>query len=188
MSAQRMDPEPTHARKEREREREEPFGSSGRTSHETSSALPAQRPSGDGRSVPDLVRELSHEGADLVRQEVALAKAEMNEKIDTFQRNLISIAVGGAFLIAALLYGLWAVNSGVTLVLDQFVAPETAIWLAPLILGAVLGLIGWGMIQSSKESIEREGLMPETTMKTLEDDTRWARSKASEIKREMKHG
>ena len=187
MSADRTDTERTGTRKERVREREEPFGT-GRARREPSSVAPVPRSSSDGRSVPELVRELSHEGADLVRQEVALAKAEMNEKIDTFQRSMISIAVGGAFLIAALLYGLWAVNSGVTLVLAQFMAPEMAIWLAPLILGAVLALIGWGMIQASKESIKREGLTPQTTKETLRDDTRWARSKASEVKREMKHG
>jgi hypothetical protein len=157
---------------------------------ETTTTTPttADRPRSDGRSVPDLVRELSHEGADLVRHEVALAKAEMTEKLDTFQRNLGTIAVGSAFLVAALLYGLWAVNSGVTLLLAQFMDAQTAVWLAPLILAAALGLIGWGMIAAAKSSIRREGVTPHATKETLEEDARWARSKARDVKREMKHG
>lgn len=147
-----------------------------------------ERGRGDGRSVIDLVRELSHEGTDLVRQEVELAKAELNEKLDTFQSNLVTIAVGSAFLVAALLYGLWAVNSGITLVLARFMDAQTAIWLAPLLLAAALGLIGWGMIAAAKSAIRREGVIPHATKETLEEDARWARSKAREVKREMQHG
>lgn len=142
----------------------------------------------DGRSVPDLLRELSSEGADLVRQEVALAKTEMSEKLDLFQRNMISMVVGGTFLLAALLFGLWAVNTGVTALLTLFVAVEVAVWLSPLILAIALAAIGWGMIQKGKQAISREGLTPQRTMDSLEDDKRWAQSKARELKEDVKHG
>ena len=142
----------------------------------------------DGRSVTELLRELSTEGADLVRQEVALAKAEMTEKRAIFQRNLVSIAMGGAFLLAALLTGLWAVNRGLTALLGQFMGLEIAVWLSPLILTVVLGAVGWGMIQKGKSTLSEEGLTPQKTKATLKEDKRWAQRKVREVKEDMKHG
>lgn len=143
---------------------------------------------GSGRTVPDLIRELSAEGADLVRQELALAKVEMSEKADLFQRNLVSIALGGAFLLAALLILLWAVNSGLTSLLAGFVALDVAVWLSPLILAVVLGLVGWGMISKGKKGIKREGLAPSRTTETIREDTRWVRRKVRALKEEVDNG
>jgi len=140
------------------------------------------------RSIGDLLRELSSEGADLVRQEVALAKAEMDEKLSVFQRNMVSIAMGAAILLAGMLAALWAVNRGLTALLTLFVPVEVAIWLSPLILAVALGMIGSGMIQKGKTAIAREGITPHHTKETLQDDKRWAQRKAHEVKEEMKHG
>lgn len=145
-------------------------------------------PRADGRSVPDLLRELSSEGADLVRQEVALAKAEMQEKMVVFQRNLVSIAVGGALMLASLLTGLFFVNRGLTALLAQVMGVETAVWLSPLILTVVLAAAGWGMIQKGKNALGDEGLTPQKTKATLTEDKRWAQAKAREVKEDFKHG
>lgn len=142
----------------------------------------------DGRSVPELIRELSSEGADLVRQEVALAKAEMNEKMAVFQRSMVSMAMGGAFMLAALLTGLWAVNRGLTALLTQVMGLEVAVWLSPLILTVVLAAVGWGMIQKGKSAMSDEGLAPKKTQATLREDKRWAQRKAREVKEEIRHG
>jgi hypothetical protein len=140
------------------------------------------------RSLPELLRELSGESAELVRQEVALAKAEMSEKLETFQRSALVMAVGGALMLAALLTALWAVNQALTALLATFMALGVAVWLAPLILTAILAIVGWSMIRGGRERMKEEGLRPERTERTLREDGRWARSKAREIREEMTDG
>src|SRR5688572_5769992 len=99
------------------------------------------------RSMAELLRELSTESGDLVRQEVDLAKAEMREKMEVFQRGMVSIGIGSALLLAALLTGLWALNTGLTTVLANMMGLDVALWLSPLILTAVLAGIGMAMIK-----------------------------------------
>ena len=68
---------------------------------------------------------------------IALAKAEMNEKLDVFQRSGVSMAIGGALLMAALLTVLWAVNAAVTTLFAQFMEPAIAVWASPLVLARI---------------------------------------------------
>lgn len=144
------------------------------------------RPTEPKSSVPDLIRRLSSEGADLVRQEVALAKAEVNQKADVFQRNLVALGAGAAMMLAGLLFALWALNTGVVAALVQVMDPDVAIWLSPLILALVLLGAGWGLIAKGKNAIADEGLMPDETRDSLEEGGRWARRKAEHIKEEVK--
>lgn len=146
------------------------------------------RISGDTRSVPQLLRELSQEGADLVRQEFALAKAEMEEKVTVFRRSSVSMAIGGALLLASLLIFVQAVNYGLTALFAQFMALDIAVWLAPLILAVALAAIGWGVFKGGKERMQEEGIAPHETQETLEEDQIWARRKAHEVKEEIRHG
>lgn len=139
----------------------------------------------DGRSVAHLLRELSGEAADLARLEIELAKTEMYEKIDVFQRGTRSMIIGGAVLLAGLLSGLWALNLALTTVLAQFMAVEWAVWLSPLILAVLFSAIGWGMIQSGKHRVSKEGVAPTRTRDSLREDRDWARRKAQDVKQEM---
>lgn len=158
-------------------------GPAGRAVHEA-----RHGPREDGRSIVELLKELSGDSGTLVRQEVELAKAEMREKLDVFQKSMISMAIGGAFLLAALLTGLWAVNQGLTALLAQFTSLELAVWLAPLLLTVVLGAIGWGIAKGAKEEMASEGIKPQQSTDSLREDRRWAREKVQEVKEEMTHG
>src|SRR5690606_16190095 len=142
----------------------------------------------NGRTMTGLLRELSIESGTLVRQEIALAKAEMREKMDVFQQSMVSMGIGGVLLLAALLTGLWAVNMGLTALLTQVMGVEIAVWLSPLILTVALAAIGWGMIKGGKEKMAQEGIAPRRTASTLEEDKRWAQSKLHEVKEEITHG
>lgn len=142
----------------------------------------------DGRSVADLLRELSSETVHLVRQELELAKAEMREKFHVYQRSMMTMGAGAVLLLAALLTGLWAVNTGLTALLAQSMDLGIAVWLSPLILTVVLGAMGWGMIGGAKKRMKEEGLVPQQTTTALRDDKRWAKRKAHEIKEDITHG
>lgn len=132
---------------------------------------------GDARSIGDLLRELSLEGRTLVRQEVELAKTELAEKVSVYSRNAVSMAVGGALLLVALMAVGTAVIYGLIVLFDQFLPFEVAVWLGPLMFGAVIGLVGWSMIRKGRERMADEGLMPQRTVETLREDKDWLKSK-----------
>ena len=142
----------------------------------------------DGRSMVDLLRQLSNESGNLMRQEIELAKAEMRQKMGVFQQSMVSIGIGAVLLVGALLTFLWALNTGLTALLAQIMSLELAVWLSPLILTAALAACGWALLKQGRERMADEGLVPRRTATALREDTRWAGAKVHEIKEELTHG
>jgi len=156
-----------------------------RAQAEAAAARADNRTYGDGRarttdgharrSPGSLIRELATDGRDLVRLELELAKTEMREKVEVYERNAMKMAMGGGLLLAALVFGLTALNNGLTVVLSEWMGLEIGAWLAPLLLFVVIAAIGWGMISSARDRMQRESLKPRRTIETLKDDKRWAK-------------
>lgn len=139
------------------------------------------------RSVPQLFRELADEGVDLVREEIALAKAEMNEKLESYRKATMSMGAGGAMLLAALLTLLWTANRGLTALLTLWVGLDVAVWLSPLVLTVVLGAIGASLLGAGKKRMKSESLTPRRTKATLQENARWMKAKAHEMRTEGKN-
>ncbi len=125
------------------------------------------------RSLPTLLSDLSRETIELVRQEIALGRAEISEKISTAERGLVSIAIGAAILLAGVFILLQAIVNGVAMVLP----PELAPWLAPLIVGIVIAVIGYIMVKSGSSRLQPDNLMPQRTMDSLRRDKAVAQEK-----------
>ena len=110
----------------------------------------------------------SHETAvELIRQEIALARAEISQKISTAEKALVAIAIGAAIILAGLMLVLQAVVNGVA----QLLPPEQAPWLAPLLVGVIIAAIGYAMIRSGRTHLQPENLAPRRTMESLRRDT-----------------
>ncbi|MFC7515996.1 MULTISPECIES: phage holin family protein [Oxalobacteraceae] len=118
------------------------------------------------KSLAALLSDLTRDMVDLVRQEIALARAEMSTKIGSAQAALTSVAIGAAILLAGLFIILLAVVKGVEMILPPSVAP----WLAPLIVGAVVVVIGYVMLKGGSSKLTAENLMPNKTMDSLKRD------------------
>lgn len=118
------------------------------------------------KSLAALFSDLTRDIVDLVRQEIALARAEMSTKIGGAQAALTSVAIGAAILLAGLFIILLAVVKGVEMILPPSVAP----WLAPLIVGAVVVVIGYVMLKGGSSKLTAENLMPNKTMDSLKRD------------------
>ncbi len=133
----------------------------------------------DDRSIGQLLKELTHESSLLLKQEVDLAKTEMSEKVSRVGTNLGHVAVGGAvaFLgaIALLLFAVY----GLTSLMDQFLPLGAAVWLAPLIIGAILAGVGYSMIKKSLETLKRESVAPKKTTQSLQENKAWLKEKIS---------
>jgi predicted phage tail protein len=125
------------------------------------------------KSLPTLFSDLTRETVDLVRQEIALARAEMSEKVSTAQGAITSVAIGAAILLAGLFIILQAVVNAVAMVLP----PEMAPWLAPLIVGAVIAIIGYAMLKGGSSKLQPSNLMPHRTLDSLRRDKAVAEEK-----------
>jgi drug/metabolite transporter (DMT)-like permease len=118
------------------------------------------------RSLIGLVSDLWRETSALFRAEAELAKVELSEKVSQIQTAIVSLAVGGAILLAAVLLLLdAAVNA-----LAQVLPPEQAPWLAPLIVGVVVGIIGFIALAKGRRDLEARSLAPTRTMHSLRRD------------------
>ncbi|HJQ62536.1 MAG TPA: phage holin family protein [Burkholderiales bacterium] len=118
------------------------------------------------RSLIGLVSDLWRETSALFRAEAELAKVELSEKVSQIQTAIVSLAVGGAILLAAVLLLLdAAVNA-----LVQVLPPEQAPWLAPLIVGVVVGIIGFIALAKGRRDLEARSLAPTRTMHSLRRD------------------
>jgi uncharacterized membrane protein YqjE len=123
---------------------------------------PPDAPARDERSLGDLFSELSQEVTTLMRQEVALAKAELNEKVSQLTSGGVFVAAGGFVAYA----GLLAIIAAIIMLLALFMVP----WLAALIVGVVVAIIGYALLQKGLNDIRSATSPPERTVQSLEDD------------------
>lgn len=112
----------------------------------------------EDRTLSTLLKDLTQQTSDLVRQETKLAIAEMSEKKSETKRNLTALATGAGLLLVGLIYILDAVVYG----LAELLPPDYSPWLAALVVGIVTSLIGYLLIIMSKSNLAPENLTPRT--------------------------
>lgn len=118
-------------------------------------------PSGSESTV-SLLRRLVEDVSTLFQQELALATAEISNSISAAKRGLASMATGGAVLFGGFLVLLAAAVLGLSTVLVP--------WLAALIVGAVVALIGFVMVRAGASKLDPEALKPSRTQESLRRD------------------
>ena len=123
------------------------------------------------RSVAALLSDLATETGMLVRQEIALLRAELSEKLGRLGLGAGAIAAGGLVAFSGWLVLLAAAVLG----LSNLVAP----WLAALIVGVVVLAIGAGLLFFGKSRLDSEALVPRRTLNSLREDEAWIRDQLS---------
>lgn len=118
-------------------------------------------------SVVTLVQDLAHDVTSLFSKEVALAKVEISKNVDEAKSGIVSLIIGGSVLFAGILFVLGAV----TLILAQYMV----LWQAALIVGAIVAIIGFIMIQAGKKKVSADTLTPHHTLHSLAEDQRAVR-------------
>ena len=142
-------------------------------------ALAAGRDGRDDRSIGDLIKELRDETTSLMRQELALAKTEMSEKAAKAGRNAAFATAGAVMIYLGALFGLLAASVGLALLLGALGLEWHAWWLAPLIVGVVVGLVGCAVTAKGVRTLKRQSLVPEKTVQSLQEDKQWLQEKVS---------
>lgn len=129
-------------------------------------------------SLPALLRDLREETTTLLRQEVALAKAELKENASKMTSHAVQIAIGGFVSYAGvivLLIGIGLLLS--SLLVRAGMSPDLAQWLAPAVIGLLVALIGMGMMARAKKALSHDDIAPKQTMETMRENKNWAQSK-----------
>lgn len=122
----------------------------------------------DDRSLGELFGTLADEAKLLVNQEVALAKAEATEKAKEAGKGVAFLAAGGFVAYA----GLLAVIAAIILLVGQFVP----MWLSALIIGIVVALIGYLLVQKGLNDLKAENLKPRQTAGSVKETKEWLQS------------
>jgi hypothetical protein len=133
--------------------------------------------SGPEESVRTLVLGLITESTNLIRQEIELARVEIGDKIELLKRYVTGMAVGAALLACAFFFLLSALDRGFAAALASWMDDRVALWLAPLILAALLGGIGFWLLTSARRTLREEGLTPQRTVETLRENTTWIKER-----------
>lgn len=120
----------------------------------------------DDRSIGALIRDLMHELSSLVKNETELAKAEVSEKVSQVGAGVASLAVAAALLIVGLVVLMEAAVYGVAQILPQQIAP----WLAPLIVGGIVAIIGLALLMKGRSNLQPKNLTPDRTVESMHKD------------------
>jgi uncharacterized membrane protein YqjE len=129
-------------------------------------------------SLGDLLKRLTTDTGELVRQEVGLAKAEMREVGATVARDGAKIGIAAGLALA----GTLALTAFAIIALGDLLDNY---WLAALIVGVVMLAIGGLLVRSAVNDVKRRGLAPTQTVDTLREDAEWAKQEARQVKKEL---
>ena len=136
----------------------------------------------EGSSFGTLISNLTHEVTALVRNEVELTKAEMSEKASQVGTGVGAVATAGAVLMCGFLVLLAAAVFGLNTVLP----PETTPWLSALIVGGIVVIIGFIMLQSGKKKLQATNLKPNRTIASVRNDKQLAQHHQGQAKEQLK--
>jgi hypothetical protein len=124
-----------------------------------------------GRPVAALLSDLAGETSTLVRQEIALLKAELSEKLTGMGVGAAALAAGGVIAFS----GWLALVAAAIIGLSYVLAP----WLSALIIGAVIMALGAGLALFGKSRLKADALVPHRTLNSLRQDEAWIRDQVS---------
>ena len=126
--------------------------------------------------IGDLLKRLSQETTQLVRQEIELAKAEMTEK---GKRAGTGAGMFGAAGVVGLL-ALGALTAFLIMLLDGALAN----WLSALIVAVVYGAIAGVLALRGRTKVHEAGPpVPEQTVETVKEDVQWAKTRTRSAER-----
>ena len=137
-------------------ERTRPFGASG------------VRPKTE-RSLATLLSDLASETILLLRQELALLKAELHEKFNRIGQGAGALGAGALVAFSGWLVLLAAAVLGLATVVPP--------WLAALIVALLVLAIGVGLLLFGKNRFDAQALTPRRSLRSLREDEAWIRER-----------
>lgn len=114
------------------------------------------------RSLGDLVAHLGRDIVALVRDEIHLARAEVDESVQKMLSALVSIGVGLAVAVAAMVILLQAAVVGLSSIWEP--------WVASLVVGAAAALLAFILAKAGQSKLKSTSLAPRRSRDSLKRD------------------
>ena len=127
------------------------------------------------RSIGELVKELSAQTSTLVRQEIELARAELQQQGKTAGKG--AGLMGGAGVAGLLALG--ALTAALIALLDKAMAT----WVAALIVTALWAIVALVLAKSGQRSFQRATPPAPQTVETVKEDIQWAKNPTGSVQR-----
>jgi xanthine/uracil permease len=126
----------------------------------------------ENRSIGELLRDLANDSANLVRQELVLARTEAQDKLHQSITAIMALVAGALLAFAALIVLLDALVYGLA---------EAGLerWLAALIVGGVVAAIGFILVRKGQNDLSATRLAPERTVANVRKDMNLVKEHAS---------
>ena len=125
-------------------------------------------PTGEPPSVASLVGGIISDAERLVRQELTLAKKEIQQEWDKAKMAAGSLLIGLAvMLVAAILLTQMVVE-----LLNQYAFPEHH-WASYLVVGAVMAVVGGVLFYAGSKQAGEINLVPPQTAETMKENVQW---------------
>jgi uncharacterized membrane protein YqjE len=123
------------------------------------------------RPTSELLKQLSDQTTTLVRQEIELAKLELQEKGK--KAGIGAGMFGGAGVFG--LYAVGALTATIILALATFLPGWVAALIVTVIYGAIAGVLA---LRGKSQVKEATPPMPEQAVETTKEDVRWVKTRA----------
>ena len=120
------------------------------------------------RPIGELVKDLSQQTSTLVRKELELARAELQQQGKVAGKG--AGLLGGATVAGLLALG--ALSAALIALLDK----AMAIWVAALIVMALWAIVALVLAQAGRTSMQRATPPAPQTVETVKEDIQWAKN------------
>ena len=127
------------------------------------------------RPIGELVKDLSSQTSTLVRQEIELAKAELQQKGKVAGKG--AGMLGGAAVAGLLALG--ALTAGLIALLDKAMAT----WVAALIVMALWAVVALVLAKAGQSALQRATPPAPQTIETVKEDIQWAKNPTGSAQR-----
>ena len=120
----------------------------------------------DSDTIGGLLSGLLRDVQQMVRGEMALARAEIKDDVSTIRTSITSLAMAALFCLT----GFILLMLGVTYVLNLYMR----MWVAAGIVGLVLLAIGGMLAMAARKKLSAASLKPDQTIDSLKETKTWA--------------
>lgn len=114
-----------------------------------------------------LVGGIFRDASDLISKELAAAKLEMREELESVKSTVTLMGVG----LVALLVGILLLALTVVYLLQEFAALD--LWVCYAVVGGSISLLGIIILLFGKQRAAKTSLMPTASIENAKEDARW---------------
>lgn len=127
-------------------------------------------------SLGSIVSGIVGDVQDLVRQEIALARQEVREEVNTAKDAGIKLGIAGGVLAVGGLLLVFALAEGVGALLGG------RIWAGYAIVGALFAIVGYVLLSSAQKELKTINPVPQKTVDTMKENVEWIKDRTTSDK------